>query len=88
MRAIVRFSVDGEANSALRNNLSGVLTRAGFSRNANTATYEASHLSKGDIGKALGEFWRRANGHKGPGRLDHFWMYSDKTNFDDLHPLN
>jgi hypothetical protein len=84
MRVIIRFSVDNEANSALRNKLSGVLTRAGLARSANTATYEALHMSQTSISKMLGEFWKRANSHGGPGRLDHFWMYSDKSDIDDI----
>lgn len=86
MRVIVRFSVDNETNSALRNKLSGVLTRANFVRNANTATYENQHISSDRIGATLGEFWKRANNHQGPGRLDHFWMYSDRTELDNIIP--
>lgn len=86
MRAIIRFSVDGEANSALRNKLANWLTGKGFVRAGNTATYEHPHIAKADLAKVLGDFWRKANVHQGPGRLDHFWMYSDRTALDDIHP--
>ncbi|GLR54328.1 hypothetical protein GCM10007923_55450 [Shinella yambaruensis] len=84
VRVIIRFSVDNENNSALRNKLTGVLTRAGLVRGANTATYEAMHLTSGNVGHMLSAFWRRANNHQGPGRIDHFWMYSDKSDLDDI----
>lgn len=86
MRAIIRFSVDGEANSALRNKLANWLIGKGFVRAGNTATYEHQHIAKADLAKVLGDFWRKANSHQGPGRLDHFWMYSDRTALDDIHP--
>jgi len=86
VRVIIRFSVDNEPNSVLRNKLSGYLTRAGFVRNANTATYENQHIGKADIATVLGKFWRGASSHTGPGRVDHFWMYSDRTSLDDIHP--
>lgn len=84
MRVIIRFSVDNENNGALRNKLAGVLTRSGMTRDANTATYEAIHLTSLDVGKMLSEFWKRANNHQGPGSIDHFWMYSDKSDLGDL----
>ncbi len=84
MRTIVRFSVDNESNSALRNKLTNVLVRAGFDRGKNTATYEHIHIDQLALAKVLHEFWKRANSHPGTGRLDHFWMYSDRSDIDDL----
>ena len=78
MRTIIRFSVDGEVNSALRNKLSGRLTRAGFVRLPNTATYEHANIDEGDLATAIAGFLRAANNHAGAGRLDHFWLYSDR----------
>lgn len=78
MRVIVRFSVDGESNGALRNKLTGRLQRAGFVRAQNTATYENANINEGDLATSLAGFWRAANNHQGPGRLDHFWLYSDR----------
>jgi hypothetical protein len=86
VRAILRFSVDNEQNSALRNRLSNRLVQAGFVRNANTATYEATHISAANLAAVLQAFWNDAHGHAGPGRIDHFWMYSDRTALDELAP--
>jgi hypothetical protein len=86
MRAIIRFSVDYEINSALRNKLTPILETAGFQRGENTATYEHQNISQGNLGGALQNFWSTANAHGGPGRIDHFWMYSDRNPLDDLDP--
>lgn len=84
MRAIVRFSVDNEKNSALRNKLAGVLTAAGFVRNQNTATYEHQHIDASGLSGVHASFWTKAAAHRGTGRVDHFWMYSDRTDLDDI----
>jgi hypothetical protein len=80
MRAIVRFSVDNEANGLLRNQLNPILTGAGFQMRLNTATYEANGIPEDDLGHALEDFWTTASQHLGPGRVDHFWMYTDRDN--------
>jgi len=79
MRAIIRFSVDGEKNSALRNQLVGQLEAAGFTRFGNTATWENNHISAQGLGNAVRDFWTNAATHNGPGRIDHYWMYCDRT---------
>ncbi|WP_422031157.1 hypothetical protein [Reyranella sp.] len=79
MRVIIRFSVDGEKNSVLRNKLVKSLTDVGFVRGKKTATFEHSTISAGNLGVALQDFYRLAQTHKGPGTLDHFWLYSDQT---------
>ncbi|MGO9605414.1 MAG: hypothetical protein ACLQAT_18835 [Candidatus Binataceae bacterium] len=78
MRAIIRFSVDNETNGALNNKLNKVLTDANFAKAQNTATYERIGLQALGLGQMLEKFWSTAHGHEGPGRLDHFWMYSDR----------
>ena len=78
MRAIIRVSVDHEHNSALRNKLNKVLTDAGFVRAQNTATYERNGLQALGLGQILQDFWNKVHSHGGPGRVDHFWMYSDR----------
>ncbi len=78
MRTIVRFSVDRENNSALRNKLAGVLRRAGFTKARNTGTYEHGQIGEAGVCTVLGTFWNAADNHPGPGRIDHFWMYSDR----------
>ena len=78
MRAIIRFSVDSDNNSALRNELNKVLTDAGFAEAPNTATYERSGVQALGLGVILRDFWNIAHNHTGFGRLDHFWMYADR----------
>ena len=78
MRAIVRFSVDGERNGALRNQLAATLERYGFALNPNvTATWEHDNIGEADLSAAMTDFWQRAHNPPGNARLDHFWMYSD-----------
>jgi hypothetical protein len=84
MQAIIRFSIDGEKNSALRNKLAGVLEGAGFSRGGNTATYRHAHIEPAGIQAALNGFWGAAAAHKGNGKVDHFWMYADRGFLDDM----
>lgn len=88
MRAILRFSIDNENNGHLRNNLANRLEQSGFVRNQNTATYEHQNITKQQLAAVLGDFWTRAHQHNGPGRVDHFWMYSDRTALDDIHPAD
>lgn len=84
MQVIIRFSVDGEKNGSLRNKLAGILTQAGFQRSGNTATYRHDHIEPTGIAAALEKFWSGAAKHKGNGRIDHFWMYSDRGFLDDI----
>ena len=84
MQVIVRFSIDGEKNSALRNKLAKVLEGAGFNRSANTATYRHTHIEPAGLQAALNDFWHAAATHKGNGKVDHFWMYTDRHFLDDL----
>jgi len=78
MRVIIRFSVDGEKNSALRNKINTVLNNAGFRLRKHTATYEHKNLQTIDLGRLLRAVWNKAYHHQGPGQIDHFWMYSDR----------
>jgi hypothetical protein len=82
MRAIIRFSIDNENNSALRNKLQAVLRKHGFSNKKSTATYSGKG-PKNDAKKladALHAFWMKLYNHPahGPGKLDHFWMYVER----------
>lgn len=86
MRAIIRFSVDNDTNSALRNKLWKALEKRGFTQNNNTATYENQHIGKAELEKTLSNFWSISSKHKNSGRIDHFWMYADRTGLDDIHP--
>jgi hypothetical protein len=77
MRTIIRFSIENEKNSALRNRLATILESGNFVRQGKTATWEHRNIGNRKLGRILGEFWRAAAGHQGPGHVDHFWMYSD-----------
>lgn len=80
MRVIVRFSIDGEGNSALRNKLASILESAGVVRSKKTGTYEGE-LSEATLGSAVASFWETVAEHQNqvPGvGIDHFWMYADK----------
>lgn len=87
MRAIIRFSLDGDQGSALRNPLCYRLEQMGFQRAGNTATYENPHIGTLELAQTLDGFWTLVNQHQGPGRVDHFWMYTDRSDVDDLAPL-
>jgi hypothetical protein len=78
MRVMIRFSVDNEPNSDLRKKLEMVLDDDGFVRERNTATYERADVNPSEIAEILEEFWSAAAVHVGPGRIDHFWLYSDR----------
>jgi hypothetical protein len=78
MRVIIRFSVDGEQDGALRNKLKGKLENSGFRLLTHTATYQNVRIAETDLATALRLFWRTAATHPGPGSIDHFWLYSDK----------
>jgi hypothetical protein len=85
MRAIIRFSVDREKDSNLRNKLLARLRAAGFSLQRNTGTYEHPNINSYELSVVLEDFWRTAYNHQpaqpnkyGHGRVDHFWMYCDR----------
>lgn len=86
MQAIIRFSIDGEKNGALRNKLKGRLEQAGFVHAGNTATYRHNNIDPAGLSTALSDFWATASGHKGNGKVDHFWMYTDRGFLDDMFP--
>lgn len=79
MQAIVRFSITGEPNAALRNRLLGILYEQGFEKKGNTATYETPNdITAGQLRDAMRNFWQAISAHPGPGAIDHFWMYTDE----------
>jgi hypothetical protein len=77
MRVIIRFFVDNEPNSDLRRKLAKVLDDDGFVRELSTMTYERGNVNPSDIAEILTAFWSAAAVHDGPGRVAHFWLYSD-----------
>ena len=75
MRTIVKFSLNNDSNSALRNRLTSILQTIGL-RRTGTGTYEG-HVQEAELKSALGEFWGATAGHRGNAQLDHFWMLVD-----------
>jgi hypothetical protein len=81
MRAIIRFSIDDETDGALAGKLRRYLEKKrGFRKlPGNTATYEHRHTTEKKLSFTTRTFWRTIMRHKGPGHIDHFWMYADKA---------
>lgn len=78
MRTIIRFSINGESNSRLRNRLATILQQHGFHRGGGrTATYEHADIGEAQLAAAMLEFWAQAQNAPNQAHLDHFWMYSD-----------
>jgi CRISPR-associated endonuclease Cas2 len=75
MRTIIRFSLNNDSKSKLRNSLNQILTTAGLER-ISTATYEGD-VSEIQLRKTLATFWRTFVTQSGKAHLDHFWMYID-----------
>ena len=84
MQVIIRFSLDNDVNSALRNALRGILLGAGFTDGENTATYRHAHIEPAQMSDVLRDYWHRAATHGGNGRVDHFWMYTDRGFLDEM----
>jgi len=92
MRVIIRFSVNGENDSKLRNKLKGKLAANGITLQTATGTYENKRNLVGEnkLAVALADFWDEANLHRqqnvGPGTIDHFWMYIDQQRPQQKRP--
>jgi hypothetical protein len=81
VRAIIRFSIDGETDGALSLKLRRYLeNKRGFRKlPGNTATYEHRKTTEKKLSYTTRTFWRTVTDHAGPGHIDHFWMYADKA---------
>lgn len=80
MRVIVRFSLNKDKGSALRNKLAKILKDAGFVQAAKTGTYDNPNTTAADLSATLTAFWNKIGTHSAKGTkptLDHFWMYCD-----------
>jgi hypothetical protein len=81
-RAIVRFSLDHDDNSNVRNNVIGKLHKAGF-QNTKTGAWETSAASLLMIQKyicaAMDEIAALTADVNSPMTLDHIWLYIDKV---------
>lgn len=79
MRVIVRFSLNNDKGSGLRNRLKPILENHGIMwTGANTGTYEGN-VGEADLRDAMRLFWNSMNSYQGIATLDHFWMYADRT---------
>jgi hypothetical protein len=79
VRIIIRFSLDGDDDGALRARLGDILKRNGLTVRKGTGLYEGS-IQKVNfvvLGANLAAFWEELN-NSSKGKLDHFWMYVDK----------
>lgn len=79
-RVILRFSINYEKNSALRNHVAGILTGAGL-KNTGTGTWEANAVNAGVFG-ALHQALQAFENPQGVGAaagvtVDHIWLYMD-----------
>lgn len=79
MRVIIRFSINNDSGSALRNSLVYVLENTyQFQKAQNTSTYEYQSTMPVNLSQVLSSFWSTVENHKGPAVMDHFWMYFDQ----------
>ncbi len=80
MRVIVRFSLNNDRQSRLRNRLKPILEQHGIAwSGTNTGTYEGD-IQESDLRDAMRAFWNSMNSYRGLATLDHFWMYADRPN--------
>jgi hypothetical protein len=80
MRAIIRFSIDNEKNGVLSGKLRKYLEKRKFTKlPGGTATYENRKTTERKLRFTMRNFWLIIEQHRGPGRIDHFWMYADRS---------
>jgi hypothetical protein len=72
---IIRFSLNDDARSRLRNQLAPILEGIGL-RRISTGTYDGD-IREADLRLALSQFWQKMAAYTGRAHLDHFWMYTD-----------
>ena len=79
-RVILRFSINNETNSKLRNHVAGILQAANFT-NTKTGTWEASSLTPAGCKAIHDALLALANPQSvgaAPGvTADHVWLYAD-----------
>lgn len=82
MRAIVRFSLDSDSGSKVRNVIAGHLESDGFER-VGTGCWEAGDIDITTFCSTMRQFWKIAsNPQTVPGasartQVDHVWVYAD-----------
>lgn len=82
MRVIIRFSINGEDNGALRNALASCLEQAAFQRTT-TATWENEDIGPKPLGELMCIFWSIVGDPQAQpsvqdtAGIDHVWVYTD-----------
>lgn len=72
MRAIVRFSLNADKRSVLRNQLAAILRGYGFVKHVSkTATYEHADISNSKLKVVMGKFWKQAVKPTNAADIDH-----------------
>lgn len=83
MQVVIRFSLNSDSGSRLRNSLFTILQNHGIMwTGRKTATYEGN-VGEAVLRDAMRQFWNRAASYMGRAHIDHFWMYCDKTGEPD-----
>lgn len=75
-RAIIRYSINGEASNATGNQVRGRLGEADFEW-VGTASFEAEGPDVDELLDALGDVLRTLKSPPGGGTVDHVWIYLD-----------
>lgn len=84
MRTILRFSINGESNSKLRNALAEHLKVNQFVKTG-TASWENQNIAVGDLAATMSRFWEIVSdpvvqaGADAGVSVDHVWTYSDDS---------
>ena len=73
----MRFSLDGDTGSRLRNQLAGILEQAQIS-NRGTGAWESPPLELGTVMNILSLVFSTLHSSGTPGHLDHLWFHIDK----------
>jgi hypothetical protein len=80
-RVIVRFSLEGDDNSTLRNHLAAELEAVGITR-TRTGSWESPGMPAADAAQRLGAvltILSQAGANARAPYLDHLWVYIDGT---------
>lgn len=76
MRVIIRFSLNNDVQSALRNLLVNILGSAGFTL-SKTGTHECTCITEAQLNTVLCDFWAQAVNPPNNAQIDHVWIYAD-----------
>ncbi len=73
-RITLRFSLDGDTGSKIRNKIAPKLKNAGF-KNVKTGTWEVYSTDSAGVHSGLSDVFRIVAKSK---KLDHFWFHAEK----------